>query len=328
MSTARRIATLTVASAVTATLAYLQSRLLVQAFGAGGTLDAYYLATAVPMAAMMMLAAGGNSLLVPLFASKGRDDPGARGSLSLQLLIVFAAIGTLVCAAVASSLLGFWPSMGLGVSDGWLWLIVLGSGAYGLSLYPQVVLTAEHHPSWFAWAQSFSFVVFIALLRWLEPAPTRYAVAGLYLAGGWPSWLSRGQRLPSSETISLGVCIHARSFGVGGGTLFSVLLVVAAMQSVGVVDRWFAGRYEAGFVTSFALADKIVQTLVLSLAVTVATVVFPRLVDMGEEGSVRTGKSFVAVMLLLVPMSAVLVAFPLPLIELAYGGGRFRGDWF
>ncbi len=240
VSTAAKVVRLTGASAVTAVLAYLQSRLLVQSFGAGGVLDSYYLATAIPMAAMTMLAVGGTSLLVPLLASRKNAD-GVRGSSKLQLLIVSAVLLALALAAAASSVLGFWPGPGFGGADVWVWLIVLGSGAYGLSLYPQAVLTAEERPSWFAWAQSFSFLVFIVLLMWLSPIPTRNAVAFLYLCGGLAQLGFAWAAMNARRAAGVAIVDSSEFLQRGRGSFFAVLAVVAAMQGIGVVDRSVRG---------------------------------------------------------------------------------------
>ena len=192
MRLAKRFALLTVVSLLGAAAAYLQSRLLVQFYGAGRVLDMYYLATAAPMAAMTMLGVGGTALLVPLFARNLGPDRRVDDSRGLRFWAAGVVLVALLVSAVASIVLRLWPASW--EASGWLALIALGSGAYGLSFYAQAILVAEERPVWFAWAQVLSFVGFIVLLvaaRWPQ---TIQSVSLLYARQRAPT--------PSASTIS------------------------------------------------------------------------------------------------------------------------------
>ena len=326
MRLAKRFALLTVVSLLGAAAAYLQSRLLVQFYGAGRVLDMYYLATAAPMAAMTMLGVGGTALLVPLFARNLGPDRRVDDSRGLRFWAAGVVLVALLVSAVASIVLRLWPASW--EASGWLALIALGSGAYGLSFYAQAILVAEERPVWFAWAQVLSFVGFIVLLvaaRWPQ---TIQSVSLLYAAGGAVQLviaaLAVALRRRTSESTHP-VRVHDFTTHVGHA-VFAVIWVVVFMQSASVVDRWFSSLYAVGFVTSYALADKMVQILVSTLAATVGTVVFPRMLEKGRSGGLLTGTSIVAVVLALAPVSAALVVFPQAVVSIAYGGGKFNAE--
>lgn len=320
---ARRMLSAGALSVLVAVLAFVQNRLMVQALGAGEIVDRYYLLMTVPMAVVGVLSVVSVNLMAPTYGLTVTSEPlvGAGRAVAIATLAVVVALVVQVPLSVA----GFW---GPALADGQLGAIVLlcvGALGYGVSFAAQPLLVARGHTSAFVVAQVINAIVFITALAFgLGTSLT--TLAGVFAAGAWAQaliafvTLARLTRLDWSLRSALPVGLIART----RGGLAPILGAVVFLQMSTVVDRLFAGRLGTGVVTTYYVADRVVQMIVGVVAVAVGLVVFA---ELGEREDRRSSEVLTRaagiVVSLLAPAAAALWLCGPALVELLFGGGRF-----
>jgi peptidoglycan biosynthesis protein MviN/MurJ (putative lipid II flippase) len=308
-----------------AILAFFQNRLVVQTLGAGALVDSYYLIMTVPMALISVFSVAATNLVTPAYSPKAVDEPldGVPRLLVAAALIVAIP---LVLQVPLSALSGLWDSPdGGGVAWKIAGLLCGGAAAYGVSFSLQPLLVARGKTAVFVLAQVANASTFIALLvlgfgRTLESLATVFLIAALVQAAWALAGLVRTIRLEWSFAAPIPVRVRER---VKRGTV-PVLLAVAFLQGSLVVDRFFADAAGVGVVTTYYIADRMIQMLVSVVAMALGLAVFAEFSSERDERSTRIlGKAIEAVIALFAPAAAVLWLCGPDIVRVLFGGGRF-----
>ena len=326
---------LVAAAAFGAALGFVREASLAAFFGASTESDAFYFALAVPFIASQFLVGG--ALVPPLTAALARalaagDAEGARSLLgrALSALLGWGGLATLACAAFAGPLVaalgpGFGPGPhALAVS---LFRLLL---VYGLATSAALVVSAPllaagawHVPPLALLAANAVSLAVLVTGRSAGIQAAAWAVdAGavvqlLFLVpfvarlGLGPSFGPAGLRLPMHE--------------VG---LLSLSLLAAG--AVDLAERSFASTAGAGSIALLALASKLVHLPMRLVAAPLASVLLPRLAggeirkEAGIRREARDTAMFVPALLLAATAATTLLA--VPIVQLAFGRGRFTGS--
>jgi peptidoglycan biosynthesis protein MviN/MurJ (putative lipid II flippase) len=306
-------------------LTYLQSRYVVQTYGAGRVLDDYYLATTVPMSMAAMFGVVVTALLVPALTQQLDTDGRTTGALRVIGVATIVLACLVLLAVPIAQALGLWGSS----TENPVAAIAICAGAiaYGLSFVAQSYLVATRRLPWFLVAQGASNVAFVALLALgLESTPN-----GIYLAfaGGaaaqaivaWGAVAMDRARVLMSRGAHTGLRIRARM----KRGLPAVVAAVLVAQAGVVADRWYMKAAGVGAITCLLLSDRIVQVIVTSGLNVVSLQVFPKMTST-EEGRRFAGLAVSNAGGLMVPVSAGLVLSAGAVIDLLFLGGNFSSS--
>jgi len=326
---------LVAAAALGAALGFVREASLAAFFGASAESDAFYFALAVPFVASQFLVGG--ALVPPLTAALARavavgETEGARALLGRALagLLGWGGLATAACAALAGPLVtalgpGFGPgSHALAVS---LFRLLL---VYGLATSAALVVSAPLLAAG-AWhvpplavlaANAVSLSVLVtgrgAGIQAAAWAMNAGAVVQLLFLLPFVARLGLG---PSSGPG--GLRLPAREVGL-------LALSLLAAGAVDLAERSFASTTGAGSIALLALASKLVHLPMRLVAAPLSSVLLPRLAggeirkEAGVRREARDTAMFVSALLLAAAAATTLLAAPI--VQLAFGRGRFTGS--
>lgn len=318
-----RIAIVSALSLGVSVLAYVQNRMMVQALGAGELVDAFYLMTAIPMAIMAVFSITATNLITPEYAPPIATEPldGVGRLLAAALALI---IGPLLLQVPISVVLGLWQ---VPTGDAWTsaWVLLAGAGAYGISFALQPLLVARGRNNLFVVSAALNALVFILLLA-VGEGRTLLSLSVVFLVAASVQAVACFVSLVATTKIdwSLKSRIPMRVRERARRGAAPVLLGVAFLQASAVVDRAFAERLGVGIVTTYYLADRIIQVFVSVVAMALGLALFAEFAGSDERENTRVlGRAVEAVVAVFAPMAAALWLCGEDVIRLLFGGSMF-----
>lgn len=335
---ARAGLTIGILSVVAKLSAFVREAAIAAVYGRGPEVDAFFLALAVPVFLLALVAGSFQIALVPAYLARRRTDgPGAADALfaaGFGRMLIVVAVGTLIMAAAAPLYLPWLaPDLSAGtlaLTADLLWImtlfVVLGAGAVAWG----GVLNARRRFALPAIAPAFTPLVMAVLL---VVARDRLGVAALAwgavlgtaieaaLVGGALRRLG-GRLLPAGTAPDLGPLL--RRWG-------PILLANLLLYGAGMLDQMMAALMGPGAASAIGYGAKLVLAGLHVVTLAIGVAILPAYSEQAAAGDraalrVRLRRHILLVVGVSVPAVGLAAVLAEPVIRLLYQRGAFGAD--
>ena len=334
-STARTSIALSGLALLGSLLGMLSQLVLARTYGIGTEIEAFFVATSLPLLVTGVCTGLASYHLVPVLA---RMDGGSRmqAQYASGVLAVAAAVGCFI--ALLGSFIAIW---GLGLYEnyealngrglqtiamiGWLGVAI---GIMGSSLSAYCQARGEFYRTAFLSCIPPGLVI-ITCLTMVAPGSTAIAVAVAVVVGQLAGFALLCVRIKVWESIPLPDFNSIKRVMLDLRRTPLILLAMLAFTSFGAIDAMLGVLISEGAVANLAFAQRMVVSLG-SLAVNGIAVVmtpkFSRRLAANEESQMREDvvATMKAVILMTLIPATVLAAFVRPTISILFQGGQFE----